>query len=58
MLLRIGLALGAMALSYAGSALGDLTDTEWGPFVGGVIGLVAGIALLVVVLRRTDVSGR
>ncbi|MFL6156986.1 MAG: hypothetical protein ACJ72D_12875 [Marmoricola sp.] len=52
-LLRMGLALAAMALSFAGSEIGDLTSTAWGPFVGGVVGLAVGVAAMVVVLRRT-----
>lgn len=53
MLLRIALAVAAMACSYAGAELGDLTDTEWGPFTGGVTGLLIGVLGVVVVLRRT-----
>ncbi|MET3960254.1 putative membrane protein YccC [Marmoricola sp. OAE513] len=53
MLFRIGLALGAMALSYGGAALGELTDTEWGPFLGALVGLAVGIGIVVVVLRRS-----
>lgn len=54
MMLRLGLALAAMALSYGGAAIGDATGAEWGPFAGGVIGLVIGVALLIGVLRRVD----
>lgn len=54
MLFRIGLAFAAMACSYAGAELGDLTHTDWGPFVGGVIGLLIGIWGVVLVLRRTS----
>lgn len=53
MLLRIGLALGAMAFSYGGAELGGLTHNEWGTFAGALIGLVVGIGCVVLVLRRT-----
>ena len=52
MFFRIALALVAMGISYGGASLGELTDTEWGPFLGGVAGLGVGIALVAVVLRR------
>lgn len=52
MLFRIALAFAAMACSYAGAELGELTHTEWGPFTGGVIGLMIGISGVVLVLRR------
>jgi len=54
MMLRIGLALGAMALSYGGAALGEIADPEWAPFLGAVAGLAVGIVLVVLVLRRTS----
>ncbi|MCX6395898.1 MAG: hypothetical protein NTV23_05390 [Propionibacteriales bacterium] len=52
MLLRIGLVLAAMLVSYGAAELGGATGTAWGPFVGGLIGLVAGVAGVVLVLRR------
>lgn len=54
MLLRIGLAVGAMGLSYAGSALAGTSDAEWAPFLGALAGLAVGIVLVVLTLRRLD----
>jgi nitrate reductase gamma subunit len=52
MMLRIGLAVGVMALSYGGSAIGEAVDGAWAPFLGAVAGLALGIALVALVLRR------
>lgn len=54
MMLRIALALGAMGLSYAGSAIGATVDAAWAPFLGALLGLAVGIVLVVLVLRRVD----
>jgi nitrate reductase gamma subunit len=51
-LLRAGLGLLAMLCSFAGGALGSATDSEWGPFLGAVAGLVLGLALAVLLYRR------
>ena len=52
MALRIGLFLVAMALAFVGAALGQRTSSEWGGFVGALVGLGLGVALMVLVLRR------
>ncbi len=54
MLLRIGLATAAMALSYAGAGIGKQIDTAWAPFLGALAGLALGIGLVVLVLRRFE----
>jgi uncharacterized protein (DUF952 family) len=50
--LRMALVLGAMLLAGVGTAIGSRTSSDWGPFVGGVAGLVVGLALVAVILRR------
>jgi uncharacterized protein (DUF952 family) len=50
--LRAGLVLLAMVLAGAGAAVAGRTSSDWGPFVGAVVGLVLGLALMVLVLRR------
>jgi outer membrane lipoprotein SlyB len=52
MMLRIVLAVGAMALSYAGAAIGETNDAAWAPFLGAVAGLLIGIVLVGAFLRR------
>ncbi len=52
MLLRISLAVGAMLLAGAGSLVGRGLETEWGELGGAVAGLLAGVVLAVLVLRR------
>lgn len=42
----------AMFVSAAGVAIGSQTNSEWGPFIGGVIGLALGIAAAVWFIRR------
>lgn len=56
MMFRIGLALGAMGLSYAGAALGETSDAEWAPFLGALAGLGIGVVLVALLLRRTSRS--
>lgn len=51
MLVRIGLALGAMVLSVAGARL-LRSAGEWGEFTGATVGLSVGIVIMVGVLRR------
>ncbi|MBO9520497.1 MAG: hypothetical protein J7518_03080 [Nocardioidaceae bacterium] len=51
-LLRAGLGLLAMLCSFGGGAVGRATDTEWGPFLGAVAGLLAGLALAFLLYRR------
>ena len=52
MMLRIGLAVVAMALAYGGAALGRSTDGSWAPFIGALTGLGLGVVLAALVLRR------
>ncbi len=49
---RAGLAVLAMLLAGAGAVIGDRTSTEWGAFVGGVLGLAVGLLGVALVLRR------
>ncbi len=53
MILRIGLTLGAMTLSYGGAALGGTADAPWASFLGALAGLALGVVLVVLLLRRT-----
>jgi uncharacterized protein (DUF952 family) len=52
MLLRGGLAVGAMLLAGLGSVIGKQVSDSWGELTGALVGLLVGIALVVVVLRR------
>ncbi len=52
MAVRIALFVLAMLLAVIGASLGRRTASGWGEFVGAVSGLVAGVALMVAVLRR------
>jgi uncharacterized protein (DUF952 family) len=53
MAVRTGLAVLAMLVSVLGSLVGGaLVGGDWGRFAGAVVGLAAGIALFVVVMRR------
>lgn len=49
---RIGLGLMAMAASAVGATLGRWSDSEWGPFLGAVAGLVVGAGVALAVHRR------
>ena len=49
---RAGLAILAMLLAGAGATVGERTSSEWGPFAGGVTGLLLGLGLMGLVLRR------
>lgn len=51
MLVRTGLAVGAMVLAYAGSRLGAALPTDWGAFTGALAGLALGATLALLVLR-------
>ncbi len=51
-MLRIFLAVGAMLLSFLGSAVGRSIDDGFGPFVGAVAGLALGAGVAALVLRR------
>lgn len=46
----------AMFVSVAGVAIGQSTGNEWGPFLGGIIGLVVGGAAALWFIRRRGVS--
>jgi len=52
MAVRIGLFFGAMVLAFVGAALGGRTSSEWGGFVGALVGLGVGLALMVLVLSK------
>jgi uncharacterized protein (DUF952 family) len=49
---RAGLAIAAMMLAGLGAAIGGRTSSDWGGFVGGVLGLLIGLGLIGLVLRR------
>ncbi len=49
---RIGPLLLVMIVSGIGAALGGRSESEWGPFLGAMVGLVVGGAAAVAVLRR------
>ncbi len=51
---RIGVVGLAMALGVGGVALGEVVADGWAPFLGGCVGLVAGLLLGRAVLRRWD----
>ncbi len=50
--LRIGLALVAMGLAVVGSRVGAAIDDDWGPLLGALVGLAAGLGGMAAVLRR------
>ena len=52
MMLRLALVVGAMVLAGVGAAIGGRTSSDWGEFLGGVLGLVVGLAIVAVLLRR------
>ncbi|HYU85710.1 MAG TPA: DUF952 domain-containing protein, partial [Kribbellaceae bacterium] len=51
-LFRISLAILVMLLAFLGSYVGRSYDSEWGPFVGAVIGLVVGGALFALTMSK------
>lgn len=52
MVVRIGLVVLAMGISYGGGELGDATGTEWGSFAGALLGLVVGVGVAFELYRR------
>ncbi|MBA3781713.1 MAG: DUF952 domain-containing protein [Nocardioides sp.] len=49
---RIGLVLLVMIVSGIGAALGGRNESEWGPFLGAMVGLLIGGTATAAVLRR------
>ncbi|MCZ4500819.1 MAG: hypothetical protein JWQ74_3374 [Marmoricola sp.] len=52
MVVRIGLVVLAMGVSYGGGKIGDATGTEWGSFAGALLGLVLGVGVAFELYRR------
>jgi len=52
MVVRIGLVVLAMSISYGGGAIGDAIGTEWSSFVGALLGLVVGVGVAFELYRR------
>jgi uncharacterized protein (DUF952 family) len=51
-MVRMLMALAVMSAAFVGANLGGRSESEWGPFVGAVGGLLLGGAVVVGVVRR------